>query len=192
MAAAQRGAAPGIQACTVNPVRPALLLLLSGCVAASGPVPAAPAIPAPAEGPAKPHAAATCEPGAACLGSAGAAEQPGSRNVLGERLQPCPSSHRTGFYRDGYCNTGADDHGVHVVCARVTDAFLAFSRERGNDLVTPRGGFPGLSAGDGWCLCAGRWQEAYAAGVAPPVVLEATHEVTLKTSSLEHLRSPVR
>jgi uncharacterized protein (DUF2237 family) len=113
---------------------------------------------------------------------------PGSRNVLGEALQPCPSRHRTGFYRDGYCNTGADDHGVHVVCAKVTDAFLQFSKARGNDLVTPRGGFPGLRDGDGWCLCASRWQEAHEAGVAPPVVLEATHAAALRTSGLGQLR----
>lgn len=111
-------------------------------------------------------------------------------NVLGGPLQACPSRHSTGFYRDGYCNTGADDRGVHVVCARVTDAFLAFSRSQGNDLVTPRGGFAGLQDGDGWCLCASRWQEAYEAGVAPPVVLEATHEAALRTSQLDSLQHP--
>jgi uncharacterized protein (DUF2237 family) len=107
--------------------------------------------------------------------------------VLGGPLQACPSRHRAGFYRDGYCHTGDDDHGVHVVCARVTDAFLAFSRAHGNDLVTPRRGFPGLKDGDGWCLCAGRWQEAHEAGVAPPVVVEATHEAALRTARLEDL-----
>jgi uncharacterized protein (DUF2237 family) len=120
---------------------------------------------------------------------AGNPEKPGSRNVLGESLQSCPSRHPTGFYRDGYCNTGADDQGVHVVCAKVTEAFLIFSRSKGNDLVTPRGAFPGLKDGDGWCLCASRWQEAQEAGVAPPVVLEATHEAALRTSPLESLTS---
>jgi hypothetical protein len=122
-----------------------------------------------------------------CLGSAGQADGAGGRNVLGGPLQACPSRHRTGFYRDGFCNTGADDHGVHVVCARVTDPFLAFSRSQGNDLVTPRGSFAGLQDGDGWCLCASRWQQAHEAGVAPPVVLEATHEAALRVSRLDDL-----
>lgn len=160
-------------------MRPLLFAcVLSGCVAST----VAPAPP--------PRADAGCEgtPGASCLGSAGRPDVPGSRNVLGGALQPCPSRHRTGYYRDGFCNTGEDDHGVHVVCAEVTDAFLQFSRSRGNDLVTPRGGFPGLRDGDGWCLCAGRWQEAHEAGVAPPVVLESTHEAALRTSTLRSLR----
>jgi uncharacterized protein (DUF2237 family) len=156
--------------------------------------PATPTSPASAASPASPASPASCAPeapstpaGARCLGSAGGPEKPESRSVLGGPLQACPSRHRAGFYRDGYCHTGDDDHGVHVICARVTDAFLAFSRARGNDLVTPRGGFPGLKDGDGWCLCAGRWQEAHEAGVAPPVVVEATHEAALRTARLEDL-----
>lgn len=98
-------------------------------------------------------------------------------NVLGGPLQPCSLDPLTGFHRNGCCDTGAEDVGVHVVCARVTAEFLAFSAARGNDLSTPvpAFGFPGLSPGDRWCLCAARWQEALEAGVAPPVVLEATH-----------------
>ena len=115
------------------------------------------------------------------------APKPGNRSVLGAPLQPCPSAHQTGFYRDGFCNTGADDAGVHVVCARVTDDFLAYSRSQGNDLVTARGGFPGLRSGDGWCLCARRWREAFDAGVAPPVVLEASHEAALQVASMKQL-----
>jgi uncharacterized protein (DUF2237 family) len=166
---------PGIQAGAVRQVRSIPLLFLTGCVGVAATE--TPKTDAP-----------SCAPGSACLGSAGSPAQPGSLNVLGGPLQACPSRHRTGFYRDGYCNTGADDHGVHVVCARVTDAFLEFSKNRGNDLVTPRGGFPGLKDGDGWCLCASRWQEAHEAGVAPPVVLEATHEAALRTAKLESLR----
>lgn len=87
----------------------------------------------------------------------------------------------TGVYRDGRCATGPDDHGVHVVCAKITDEFLRFTAARGNDLVTPARGFPGLHAGDRWCLCAARWAEAEAAGVAPPVILEATDSAGLRT-----------
>ena len=96
----------------------------------------------------------------------------------------------TGFYRDGHCVTGPQDGGKHVVCARVTEAFLLFSKSRGNDLINPvpAYGFPGLKPGDRWCLCASRWQEAYEAGVAPPVVLEATHEAALKYVSMESLQ----
>jgi uncharacterized protein (DUF2237 family) len=101
-----------------------------------------------------------------------------SKNVLGGTLEPCSLEPRTGFFRDGCCNTDYDDVGMHVVCARMTREFLDFSTVRGNDLVTPapQSGFPGLKPGDRWCLCAGRWKEALDAGVAPPVVLEATHE----------------
>ncbi|NWF79101.1 MAG: DUF2237 domain-containing protein [Chloroflexi bacterium] len=104
-----------------------------------------------------------------------------ARNVLGGPLATCSVQPLTGFYRTGCCDTGPDDVGVHVVCARVTAEFLAFSRSRGNDLSTPRPeyGFPGLQPGDRWCLCAARWQEALEAGVAPPVVLAATHEAAL-------------
>jgi uncharacterized protein len=98
-------------------------------------------------------------------------------NLLGTELATCSTAPMTGFYRDGCCSTGGDDTGVHVVCAQVTAEFLAFSVREGNDLSSPRPeyGFPGLVPGDRWCLCASRWQDAYDAGVAPPVVLAATH-----------------
>ena len=111
-----------------------------------------------------------------------------AKNVLGGDLQPCSADPLTGFYRDGCCNTGAEDLGVHTVCAVVTDAFLAFSRAQGNDLSTPRPGFRGLQRGDRWCLCASRWQEALEAGEAPTVVLECTHATTLEWVRLEDLR----
>ena len=111
-------------------------------------------------------------------------------NVLGRPLPPCGLDPMTGFYRDGCCNTGYDDVGIHVVCAKVTREFLEFSRRRGNDLSTPvpEAGFPGLKPGDRWCLCAGRWKEALDAGVAPPVVLAATHEEALAIVPLADLR----
>lgn len=103
------------------------------------------------------------------------------RNVYGEALATCGSDPVTGFYRDGCCNTGHDDKGIHTVCARVTETFLDYSRAQGNDLSTPNPmmGFQGLKPGDRWCLCAGRWLEAHRAGVAPGVYLRATHEETL-------------
>jgi uncharacterized protein (DUF2237 family) len=112
------------------------------------------------------------------------------RNVLGGPLAVCCMSPMTGFYRTGSCETGPQDLGTHVVCAQVTEAFLAFSRARGNDLTTPvpAFGFPGLQPGDRWCLCAARWQEALEAGVAPPVVLAATHEHALAFVSLDDLK----
>ena len=112
-------------------------------------------------------------------------------NVLGGELECCCREPLTGFYRDGYCRTGAGDHGLHTVCARVTREFLEFSLVRGNDLVTPRPefGFPGLKPGDGWCLCVSRWDEARQAGCAPPVVLEATHVSALEFVELEVLRA---
>jgi uncharacterized protein (DUF2237 family) len=111
-------------------------------------------------------------------------------NVLGGRLEPCSVEPRTGFYRDGCCNTGPEDLGLHVVCARMTVDFLAFSTELGNDLSTPQPetGFPGLKPGDRWCLCAGRWREALDAGVAPPVVLSATHEEALAVVEQDDLK----
>lgn len=114
-----------------------------------------------------------------------------ARNVLGETLAACSHEPLTGFYRDGCCNTGPEDMGAHVVCAVVTERFLAFSRERGNDLATPRPQFrfPGLKEGDRWCLCAARWQEAFEAGVAPRVVLAATHERALDICRLEDLKA---
>lgn len=101
-------------------------------------------------------------------------------NVLGDELEPCSYDPMTGYYRDGCCNTGAGDVGVHTVCVVVSEEFLAFSAAVGNDLSTPRPeyGFAGLKPGDRWCLCAPRWQEAYDAGLAPQVVLAATHEQT--------------
>jgi uncharacterized protein (DUF2237 family) len=113
-----------------------------------------------------------------------------AKNVLGNSLEICCNSPKTGFYRDGSCHTGPNDSGVHVVCAQVTDAFLNFTQIMGNDLSTPKPmyGFPGLKPGDRWCLCAGRWKEALDAGVAPPVVLEATHEAALEHVDLEVLK----
>jgi len=111
-------------------------------------------------------------------------------NVFGQPLVPCGLDPVTGFYRDGCCNTGYDDPGMHVVCVRVTREFLAFSKKSGNDLSTPNPefGFPGLRPGDQWCLCAGRWKEALDAGMAPPVVLAATHEETLAMLPLADLK----
>src|SRR6201991_1098493 len=104
-----------------------------------------------------------------------------SINVLGGALQPCSAEPLTGFYRDGCCNTGREDIGLHTVCVVMTADFLAFSKASGNDLSTPlpQYGFKGLKAGDRWCLCAPRWKEALDAGMAPQVVLESTHEETL-------------
>jgi hypothetical protein len=111
-------------------------------------------------------------------------------NVFGQPLAPCGLDPLTGFYRDGCCNTGYDDVGIHVVCVRLTREFLEFSRKRGNDLTTPvpAAGFPGLRPGNQWCLCAGRWKEALDAGVAPPVVLAATHEEALAVVPLADLK----
>jgi hypothetical protein len=111
------------------------------------------------------------------------------RNALGTELQLCSLDPKTGYLRDGHCRTRPDDLGSHVVCARVTGQFLAFSRAQGNDLVTPvpAYGFPGLRDGDRWCLCAMRWLEAHEAGVAPPVFVQATHERVLQLVSLDDL-----
>ena len=111
------------------------------------------------------------------------------RNVLGGALRACSYDPLTGFFRDGCCRTRGEDAGQHVVCARMTEAFLAFALSRGNDLVTPRPEwrFKGLNAGERWCLCAARWLEAWEAGVAPPVILESTHEKALETIPLEIL-----
>jgi uncharacterized protein (DUF2237 family) len=111
-------------------------------------------------------------------------------NVLGEKLQSCCTSPLTGFYRDGKCNTGGGDFGAHVVCAEMTEEFLSFTKSQGNDLSTPvpAFNFPGLKPGDRWCLCASRWQEALEQGVAPPVVLSATHALALEYVSLEQLK----
>lgn len=112
-----------------------------------------------------------------------------SRNVFGQNLETCSSDPVTGFFRDGCCNTGNDDHGIHTVCAKMTQEFLEYSRARGNDLTAPNfaAGFRGLRPGDRWCLCAGRWLEAHRAGRAPGVYLHATHEETLAVIPLEVL-----
>ena len=111
------------------------------------------------------------------------------KNVLGGALIPCSVAPMTGFFRDGCCHTGPQDRGLHTVCAVMTDDFLAYSKSVGNDLSTPMPdfGFPGLKAGDQWCLCAGRWREAADAGVAPPVVLAATHISALEFATLDEL-----
>jgi len=113
-----------------------------------------------------------------------------SRNVLGGPLHPCSQAPLTGFFRNGRCDTCAEDHGCHTVCVEVTTEFLAYSQAAGNDLSTPRPeyGFPGLSAGDRWCVCASRWLEALADGIASPVVLAATHERTLQLVPASTLR----
>ena len=112
------------------------------------------------------------------------------RNVLGGALSECCRKPMTGFYRTGSCETGPEDRGLHVVCAQMTERFLAFSAASGNDLSTPLPeiGFPGLQPGDCWCLCAARWKEAFDAGKAPKVRLTATHEATLETVPLELLK----
>ena len=116
-----------------------------------------------------------------------------TKNVLGGRLQPCssPSEKTTGFFRDGTCSTGPTDSGTHVVCAVMTDEFLQFTKSKGNDLMTARPGFPGLQAGDKWCLCALRWREAQEAeaGKAPPVILKSTHESALQYIPLKTLKA---
>jgi uncharacterized protein (DUF2237 family) len=115
---------------------------------------------------------------------------PEDRNALGEKLETCSIRPMSGFYRTGCCETGPEDVGAHVVCAEVTEEFLAFSKTRGNDLSTPvpEIGFPGLQPGDRWCLCAARWTEALDAGAAPRVVLRATHQNALQYVSLEDLK----
>ena len=111
-------------------------------------------------------------------------------NVLGTPLQCCCRDPLTGFYRDGYCRTGPGDHGLHTVCVQVTEDFLEFGAERGNDLITPvpEFGFPGLKPGDRWCVCITRWAEALEEDIAAPVVLESTHISALECVSLEDLQ----
>lgn len=112
-------------------------------------------------------------------------------NVLGEPIEPCSEDPMTGFFRDGCCNTGPEDIGNHSVCAVMSEAFLQFSADRGNDLSTPRPefGFSGLQPGDRWCLCAERWQEALEAGFAPKVVLRATNARALQVCRMEDLKA---
>ncbi|HIK53895.1 MAG TPA: DUF2237 domain-containing protein [Synechococcales cyanobacterium M55_K2018_004] len=114
-----------------------------------------------------------------------------AKNVLGQPLQCCCTSPMTGFYRNGFCETGPQDFGTHVVCAEVTAEFLSFTRSRGNDLSSPApwANFPGLKPGDRWCLCASRWKEALEAGVAPPIYLASTHEAVLRFVSLDDLKT---
>ena len=114
-----------------------------------------------------------------------------ARNVLGEPLQPCSYEPLTGWYRDGCCNTGPGDSGLHTLCARMTGAFLEFSFRAGNDLITPHPEFefPGLKPGDQWCMCVTRWVDAFEAGVIAPVVLEATHISALEFVDLSTLRA---
>ena len=111
------------------------------------------------------------------------------KNVFGEPLEICCTNPMTGYFRDGYCRTVSEDTGTHTVCAVMTDEFLRFSASKGNDLITPMPyyQFPGLKAGDNWCLCVSRWIQAEKAGIAPKLVLEATHEKTLKYTPLETL-----
>jgi uncharacterized protein len=115
-----------------------------------------------------------------------------ARNVLGGELEACCTAPMTGFYRTGSCDTGPEDVGLHVVCAEMTDEFLAFSAAEGNDLSTPRAGFEGLRPGDCWCLCASRWKDALDAGVAPPVNLAGTHLVALEWIDMADLRAHAR
>lgn len=112
-----------------------------------------------------------------------------SLNVLGSPILACSHAPRTGWFRDGCCNTDASDRGSHTVCAVVNDAFLQYLARRGNDLVTPNPahGFPGLVDGDQWCVCAGSWRQAYEAGVACPVMLQSTHAIALRSVPLEYL-----
>lgn len=117
--------------------------------------------------------------------------KPTAKNIFGEELIPCGLDPITGFYRDGCCDTGPEDHGSHTVCVAVTDSFLAYTRSVGNDLSTaaPAFGFPGLNAGDRWCLCASRWLQAYNAGHAPRVYVRSTHEAALRIIPMETLTS---
>lgn len=115
---------------------------------------------------------------------------PEAKNVLGTPLQSCCTDPMTGWYRDGTCNTGEGDYGVHTVCAIMTEEFLSYTSSCGNDLSTPKPqfNFPGLQPGDGWCLCVSRWKEAYDKGIAPPVRLESCHQKSLEVVTLDMLR----
>lgn len=113
------------------------------------------------------------------------------KNVLGGELESCCTSPMTGYYRDGHCRTDDSDRGSHTVCVRMTEEFLAFSKRTGNDLSTPHPefGFPGLKPGDKWCVCVSRWEDAFIAGVAPRIVLAATHERALDVVDLDELKA---
>ena len=108
------------------------------------------------------------------------------KNVLGKDLQKCVDG--TGFYRDGFCNTGPDDYGTHVVCAEVTQKFLIYSQSQGNDLITTKSYFPGLKEGDRWCLCGFRFEQARKAGFAPKIIPESTQSKALEYTTLEELK----
>ncbi|MFT6107082.1 MAG: hypothetical protein ACJA0S_001255 [Rickettsiales bacterium] len=110
-------------------------------------------------------------------------------NILGTKLQSCCFEPKTGFYRDGFCNTDQNDHGRHIICAIMSDEFLQFSKKMGNDLTraVPKYGFPGLKAGDKWCLCILRWREALENGIAPKIILESCHKNCLEYVSIEEL-----
>ena len=114
----------------------------------------------------------------------------GAKNVLGKPLQPCSDDPMTGWFRNGCCDTGPGDFGMHIVCVQVTAEFLAYSKSVGNDLSTPmpEHHFPGLKHGDRWCLCASRWKDAYDAGVAPNVILAATHMSAIEFATLEEMK----
>lgn len=113
-----------------------------------------------------------------------------ARNVFGEAIVPCSEDPLTGFLRDGCCNTNAQDVGNHTICVQVTADFLAYSKAQGNDLSTPRPefGFEGLKPGDRWCVCAGRWKDAFDAGYAAPIIMQATHERALEAVSFSELK----
>jgi len=112
------------------------------------------------------------------------------KNVLNEEMDICGCDPMTGWFRDGNCNTDDSDHGIHTVCCVVSQEFLEFSKEQGNDLITPKPeyGFKGLKTNDSWCLCAGRWYDAYKAGKACKIKLESTHEETLAIIPLKILK----
>ena len=114
-----------------------------------------------------------------------------AKNVLGGELTPCSVNPTTGFFRNGKCDTNAEDEGMHTICVLMTDEFLAFSKEHGNDLSTPmpQFGFPGLKAGDFWCLCLSRWIQAYQSDMAPKVKMESTHISVLEFVDLKHLKA---
>ena len=111
-----------------------------------------------------------------------------AKNVLGGDLIACCYAPKTGFYRDGFCHTGQNDYGVHITCALMTQEFLEYTKAQGNDLSTPNARFPGLKPGDKWCLCISRWIEAMNNGVAPPIVLESTHQKALDYVDLKVLK----
>lgn len=177
-----------------RPIVLACLLVAAGCAGADAESTAAdrPEPPSVAMGEADAQAPACLGlgPNGVCRADYADAEG-GLVNVDGQPLGVCSLEPRTGFFRDGYCSTGPTDGGVHVVCAEMTDEFLAYTKGRGNDLSTPapRFDFPGLEAGDRWCLCAARWEEARQAGMAAPVVLDATHRAASSIVDERHLRT---